>query len=469
LIPRRAALALVVMAACAQGPRVPPPATWEYRVDVAPNRHAVQVLATFDRAGTPTLAIDDVAAPLVRDLVVWDGTEWIAPAGAGESWSEPGCVTACSVRYTLDLDAMAASCDDAIDCALRARGATLSPALAWLMHPAPKGHADVTVRVRADPQSFSSGLRSAGEPGVFRFTSPELDEGSFTAFGPQRRLRVDVAGAAIDVVLLGAGERVFTMSDADLARFVGDAARCVARFYGRFPVAHATVYVVPVHGADEVLFGKVLALAGASVALLTGEEMPASRARDEWVVVHELFHLGFPSVRGEGRWLGEGLATYYEPLLRARDGWIDDTRLWTDLARSLPRGLPRPGLALGLDARNDLDSAYWGGALFALTADVTIRERTHGKKSLDDALRAILAHGGDAEHVWTVADVVRAGDEATGTTVLREMHARHVVGAEPLEVGRLLASLGVVKRADGGVTLRDDAPRSAIRKALTRP
>ena len=450
-----------------------PDASWEYVVD-APSgaAHVVHVEATFRAVGTPRLVIDDDANDDVTALEVNDGKSaaWTTPSRSAGAWIVPQCVFGCTVRYAIDLDALAARCEDELDCATRVGPAILSPALAWLIHPQPKGDAPVTLRVRApSPALFATGLRASNVPGTYRFRSPELDEGSFTAFGPMRRIAIDVAAAHVDVVVLG---RSLAMSDDAVAQWIRDSAQCVSTLYGRFPVDRVTVFIVPVHDADEVVFGKVLALAGASVVLITGDAMKAARAREEWVVVHELFHLGFPSFRGEGRWLGEGLATYYEPILRARSGWIDERRMWSDFVRQMPRGLPRPGASAGLADREDLDAVYWGGALFALMSDVEIRARTKNAHSLDDVVRASLARGGDATRVWTVADVVRVGDDVTGTSVLREMYAQHAARGAPIDLDALLASLGVERSRPGtdkggGVILHDDAPLAFVRRAIT--
>src|SRR5262249_9062228 len=151
----RVGVAVFVLAVCGHGCMRPassgaPEASWEYVVDVPPaGVHVVQIEATFRNVGTARLAIAEDAAPLVRSLVVDAGSGWAAPQPSGEGWIAPACVRACTVRYALDLDAMAAACGDELDCALRVGPTTLSPALAWLLHPAPKGDAPVTLRVHA--------------------------------------------------------------------------------------------------------------------------------------------------------------------------------------------------------------------------------------------------------------------------------------------------------------------------------
>jgi hypothetical protein len=333
---------------------------------------------------------------------------------------------------------------------------------------------DVPVRVRVvapDAAQFATGMHATDDTtNTYGFRSYDLDEGSFTAFGPMRRYRVEVPSAEaarpakIDVAVLGTAR--YGMPDAALKSWIEDAARVVTPLFGRFPVERSTLFVVPARGEDEVVFGKVLSLAGASVVLVVGDRMDASARRDDWVLVHELFHLGFPTFRGEGRWLGDGLATYYEPVLRARAGWTTDADVFLQFARNMPRGMPKRGSASALAQRDDLDSIYWGGALFCFAADVKIREQSRGKHSLDDVVRAALERGGDATRVWTVAEVVRLADEVTGTHVLSEMYERHAARGDAIDLDGLFASLGI-DRPDGARVEMDEArPLAWVRRGI---
>jgi hypothetical protein len=427
------------------------------------------VEGTFVGAGTDLLSIDGPSAHHLGDVEVNAGNGFTAVAEGAVGWHSLACRSRCSVRYTVDLGVLAAACDDAVDCAMRVGDATLSPALAWLLHPEPNGDASVSVRVRAeDPRELLTGMTPRDDaPSTYAFRSPDLDEGAFTAFGPMRKTRLSVRDAAIDVAILGGP---MALSDAEILGWIADAASAASSLHPHFPVAHAAVFVVPVPGEDEVAFGKVLSLSGASVALLVGDRMRAGDARHDWVAVHELFHLGFPSFRGEGRWLEEGLATYYAPILRHRAGWTTEVELWTELAHKLPRGLPTGPTDPGLLFRKDLDALYWGGALFALLADVRLRQVSKDRHGLDDVLRAVVARGGNATRVWRVADVLRVGDDATGAGVLRETYVHHAVRAEPVDLAPVLTSLGVDPPdgpGAGEVVLREDRPLSAIRRAIS--
>jgi hypothetical protein len=305
---------------------------------------------------------------------------------------------------------------------------------------------------------------------VFSFRSADLDEGSFSAFGPMRRYAVDVAarrGARARVDLAVVGTARYAVPDLGLRSWVEEGASAVSALFGRFPVEQATVFVVPAEGKADVLFGRVLSLAGPSVAIVVGDKTPPSALEHDWILVHELFHLGFPTFRGEGRWLIEGLATYYEPILRARAQWMSEADVFQGFVHRMPRGEPPNGTMTALVNRRDPDGIYWGGAVFCLAADVRIRTETDGRRSLDDVVRATLDSGGDATQVWALQDVLRLGDRVTGTSVLTDMFERHAVGGERIDLDALFASLGVAANGEQRVvTLDDHASLARIRRDI---
>jgi predicted metalloprotease with PDZ domain len=453
----------------------PAPGSWEYVfAPPAAGSWQLAVEATLERAPVDHLVVDgDDAA--VRDVVLLgpgDGAPVVAVARGDGGWSVPACRTRCRLRYVVDLDAQASGCRR-LDCGRKIGDAILGQASAWMLRPETAG--DAVVRVHLAPGAaasdrFATGMRR-DPSGGYVFRSEDLGEASYTAFGSFRRSALEVGGARLDVVLLG---DPVAMGDAAVVDWVRGAAGCVADLYGRFPV-DATVFVVPAAGADDVVFGRVMSLAGASVVLLFGTEARPEKAHGDWVVVHELFHLSSPSFVGEGHWLEEGLATYYEPILRARAGWYSEADLWTELVREMPRGLRQGGEALGLEERDGIDATYWGGAIFALLADLRIRAATQGSarpQSLDDVQRAVLARRGDATHRARVADFIETGDRATGTSALAEVYASWAVRGENVDLAAIWRSLGIEPIASGdggrisGVRLHDDAPLAAVRKAM---
>jgi predicted metalloprotease with PDZ domain len=144
----------------------------------------------------------------------------------------------------------------------------------------------------------------------------------------------------------------------------------------------------------------------------------------------------------------------------------------------MPRGLRRNGDPASLERRDDIDSTYWGGALFALLADVKIRVTTRGQRSLDDVVRAALTREGDASHTARLADFLRIGDEATGTRALAEVNDAWAVRGENVDLDLLWRQLGVdakktpregaPREGEGELAeLEDGAPLAAVRAAIS--
>ena len=456
----RRALALAALVACGARPRAPAVAAADLELHVdARNPHAIRVTGHFRGANTRTLAVSDETAPGVTSFEVGSGGSF-RPVDPSKI-DAPECLRDCDLRYTIDLDKVERSFEGVVAVG---GGTFVAPTPTWIAHPdpIPAGAFAITIDGAREPGDafadvpFATGLRRKDAAHYFLPTSDDW-EGSFAAFGKLRHRKIEVAGATLEIVIVG--ETKLAMNDDEIAKWIGDAATCVAQLYVHFPVPRATIFLVPMENADHVLFGKVLSLGGASIIALTGAAMPAEKTHKDWVVVHEMTHLGFPTMGT--RWMTEGLATYYEPVLRTRAGWLDAKTLWSWFYEQMPRGVPEPGAELALDKRDTIDDIYWGGGLFVLMADVGIRQATAGKKSFDDVMRAVLAKGGDATVTWRLEDVVAVARETTGTDVMGDLVARFGVHGERADLAKLFADLGV--RAG---SLDDSAPLAWVRRAI---
>ncbi len=245
-------------------------------------------------------------------------------------------------------------------------------------------------------------------------------------------------------------------------RALARAAAAERGYYGRFPLARLLVRVVPFAGAE--LHGRTLGGGGATLMLFVGDALHAGALARSWVPAHELVHLAFPTMPRERSWIAEGLATYVEPIARARNGELPSEQVWRDLVDGLPQGEPQAG-DRGLDRTHTWGRTYWGGALFCLVADVEIRRRTGNRRGLDDAMRAIVAAGGTLATAWPLERAFAVGDAAVGVPVLRELLARMGRAPAPIDLPALWAELGV--RRDGArVRLDDAAPLAAVRRAI---
>jgi hypothetical protein len=427
----------------------------------------------------------------VRSLVVKEGDRERSPEGLGRSWSL-GCASTCTVRYAIDLSGAAELTDDAPTVATRSGGDVVALGSTWLLRPEPvDARAPVTLRVdtrdpaspAAEPFRFAAPFPRDGASGAYRLVARDLGALGYTAFGRFTELSVKATKGTVDVVVLR-GPRA--ASDDTIAGWVDAMARAMDTVYGRFPIDRAMVAVVPTLGADEVEFGRTVPAGGASIIVYVGERAGRAELFDDWVLAHELFHLGVPSMPRDGTWIDEGLATYYEPILRTRAGLRPARATWAEFRRTMPRGVATPDEPR-LVATAEHDRVYFGGSLFALTADVEIRRRTAGARSLDDGLRRALAEGGKATEVWRVEDFVAALDRGAGARVVAGLFERAARPPAPcgpaiargelldpsacapddvVSLLRLFDALGVRAGTAELVELDDAAPLAAVRRDI---
>jgi hypothetical protein len=247
-------------------------------------------------------------------------------------------------------------------------------------------------------------------------------------------------------------------------RWIQRAGRAVANYYGNFPMSRPVVRIALGDGT-KARGGHASGWNGPRVQISLGRSATDETLADDWVLTHEMLHLCFPSLKEQHHWLEEGMATYCEPVARARIGNLTTERVWGDMVEGMPQGEPQSG-DRGLDYTHTWGRTYWGGALFCLQADVEIRRRTNNRYGLEHALRAIAAAGGTIEHDWDIDRVIDVGDQAVGVPVLRELYDQNKATAVTIDLNALWKKLGVA-RTGGKTSFHDDAPLASVRKAIT--
>ena len=372
-------------------------------------------------------------------------------------------------RYTVDLGATAAQADRA-EVAARFGRSIVAPVWSWLLWPEPfPDDAVLELRLTAPPKRrIVTALPRIGD-GLYRVRKGDVSEAGYAAFG---ELDVEVislparlggdATAQLDVVFLDAR---YGLPKPVLLEWIRTRALAVSDFWGGFPVRRALLVLVPGPDRTGVVFGRVLSVAGPAVVVFLGKPLRPEHLQRDWLLVHELFHLGFPNVGPGSRWLTEGLATYFEPIIQARAGWRSEEALWAELADGLPRAKPAVD-SRGLARASDFGSIYWGGALVCLLADIEVRRRTGGRRGLEHALVGLLDDGVDPNLHLPIGEAVAALDKHLGAPILAGVIARHVETGTPFDLDALLKRLGVVRGKKGRWVLDDRAVDAATRRAL---
>ncbi|MSP62463.1 MAG: hypothetical protein EXR72_19445 [Myxococcales bacterium] len=464
------ATALLLTATAAAAPPLAPAPRWEIVISLDLVRGLADVAMTLEGFPAPLLLCEgmDGSARTLRDLRRTDGEKvaLLPDKEREECFRVAPPTRSVALRYTQDLARLADDHGDP-DWASRFGEDWIFNDQAVLLGPDPlPADTSITVEFRlpGKPGTIDVAVPWTRLPGPgyrFRHDPRQVEAGTYVAVGHLALLgELPVRGGTVSVITLGGARRATAMQ---LKDWVARAIAPVADFYGTLPGGRVQVLLAPVAGSAEPgVFGTVLRRATPSLVLFFGAE--AAAFDDDWMAIHEMFHLGNPPLEHRLPWLVEGFATYYQEVLRGRAGRPAE-RAWGDLAYGFTRFCsPDRGVSLGEESRRlrqtqHYQRVYWGGACLAFQADVAIRERTANRTSLDDLLRGFRTSPRDLNE----GEIVAAIDRAVGRPLVK----RHLAaGTPPVDLVALYRRLGIEPQNRDLVRLRDDAPLAAVRRAI---
>jgi len=304
------------------------------------------------------------------------------------------------------------------------------------------------------------------------------------------------------------GPRTFRFSlhhtgpDAELDAFVKDVEKIVRQegaIFGEYPEYEPGTYTfladyLPWANGDGMEHrNSTVITAGASIANARGDLLDT--------VAHEFFHgWNVERIRPKGLepfdfdranisgelWLAEGFTQYYGPLALQRAKLEDIASTAQTFGQLLESVAENPGrlvrsaeemsrMAAFTDGGRTVDRTNWsntvisyypfGGAI-ALALDLTLRDRSDSRVSLDDFMRAMWrsygkpggAREGYVDRPYTIADAEATLAEVSGDKAFaREFFARYIQGHDIADYPRLLSRAGftVRKRNAGRAWLGD--------------
>ncbi|MGH7529017.1 MAG: hypothetical protein ACREMN_01400 [Gemmatimonadales bacterium] len=178
------------------------------------------------------------------------------------------------------------------------------------------------------------------------------------------------------------------------------------------------------------------------------------------IIGHELFHYwNGHRIRGAdyiaSQWFQEGITEYYAILSMVRNGFISPGGALERLSQHLRAQRRFEGSLTASGGRKN--AAFYGTAtLVALLLDITIRDRSGGRRSLDDLMHAMWDRFGKDRRPYTQADVVALAGEMAGTD-LRPFFAAYVEGTAALPLDTTLGRAGLRVTRDA-ITIDPSAP-----------
>jgi len=320
----------------------------------------------------------------------------------------------------------------------------------------------------------------------FEFTAPNLQYlmDSPAEFGPVAMRQFAVGATHFRFALHHTG------SDAELDRFAQDAAKIVRQeggIFGEFPQYEPGYYTFL---ADYLPYADGDGMEHRNSTVMTSAASIATSRTDLLdTVSHEFFHCwNVERIRPQGiepfdfdradmtgeLWLAEGFTQYYGPLVLHRARLVDlaeTARTLTGLIEAVrsPAHLARSAeeasrMAPFIDGGRSIDRTNWsntvisyypyGGAI-ALALDLTLRDRTDGKTTLDDFMRAMWrtfgkpggARPGYVDKPYSVRDAEATLAAVSGDAAFaHDFFAKYIEGREVADYARLLARAGFTVR-----------------------
>lgn len=416
----------------------------------------VRVCADMPRGARGVARIEQLS-PGEKHTLPRDEACWTARAEAGQPLR---------LRYRYDLVRMSGQSGDP-DYVSRVDDSYVFNDESVLLRPDPlPKHAPIAVEFHL-PEGYSVAApwKRLEGPGLrFRYDSEQYDAGSYVALGKLHSLgEVKVRGGVGAITMI---ERPREASDELLRWWIGRALTWVADFYQGLPGGRVHVVLVPTDSSRGAVYGTTLRRGMPSIAVYFGARANKAAFAADWVVPHELFHIGNPATSERLPWLSEGFTTYYQEVLMARGGAKSSVDGWSALYEGFEDHCqPEGGRSLAKDSANlrrtyRFSRVYWGGACLAFRLDVAIRERGN-RDGLDGVMRELRRRGLEAP--LDEDEVIEALDAAAGRPLARE----HLDAVKPnLPLDALYRHLGLEPTGSDTVLLRDDAPEAAIRRSI---
>ncbi|WP_223787050.1 hypothetical protein [Marinicella meishanensis] len=309
--------------------------------------------------------------------------------------------------------------------------------------------------------------RSARQTHYQMKPSPSYANG-FLAMGPMQ-LRTLALGESRLRLAIMAGNH--TEHSDLLSDWVKQMAASVARVGESFPLPEVQVLVVLMTGSQgPVPWGQVNRAGGQGVLLVVNPESSRASLFADWTAAHEFSHLLMPYTPYD-RWLSEGFASYHQNITRMRVGLLDEPTAWSKLIAGFERGQrtaqQRSAPVLKEAGRRHNMQMYWGGAVFALKADVALQQQSGGRMSLSKTLAGLQDCCLDTGRSWTARSLFQEMDRISASTVFTRLYEQEVKRAPFMEYADLLRELGIERNAYGRIRFNDQAPKALIRQRIS--
>jgi hypothetical protein len=193
-------------------------------------------------------------------------------------------------------------------------------------------------------------------------------------------------------------------------------------------------------------------------------------ARD-WTAYHELSHLFIP-YRGYGNlWFSEGLATYYQNIVQARRGLLNEYQFWKKMNDGFKRGYnqntwPNHSLKVISESMGKYRAfmrVHWSGVHYWMRSDLKLRKLSQNKKSLDTVLLQ-LKECCESKSLSAIA-IARQLDQLAGVDFFARDFEKYKNSLSMPAYQQMLSELGIID-GESHLEFDDEAMNAELRKSI---
>lgn len=304
---------------------------------------------------------------------------------------------------------------------------------------------------------------------VFEVPKTPYDWPSWIVLGQFFKKEVTVGPTKINVSILNGSPEPDMQ---ELANWIESEAWSVNKGIGPIPFSNVQVFVFPnARARQPVPVAYVTRGGGPTLHMMINQRRAMKEFYNDWTATHELSHLFLPFIEPEDAWFYEGLASYYQYVVRARTGAIDQTEAWSKLVYGFRRG-SREAEARELTLKEATEKmyegepfmqVYWAGAALMLMADVQMRK--DNAWSLDRVVREFNACCMERTRAWSAEEVLSKFDEIYGSPMFMPLMRRYANSNDFPDLTDTFRSLGL-SVSGGEVTLIDGPEQHSMRNQI---
>jgi len=272
-----------------------------------------------------------------------------------------------------------------------------------------------------------------------------------------------IKNAILEIALIGTNNEKRL---SEYIKWIKDTAELLNTHTGLFPQRPVQIILAATGAQREAVpWAEVQRGGGASVHFYVDEFRDINDFYQDWTAVHELSHLYLPNLKTEDLWLSEGLATYYQVVLRAKAKITTSSKGWERLLSGFNRG-KRADNGLNLRQTNATQHYYWGGTAYFFMADVALR--THTNQTLFSVMNQFVNCCVNGTSQWTAERFTAKLDLLSHTRIFTELLEKEALSRSFPNVDPVLARLGVSQSFWGRIRIDDDQGHE-IRKQIMSP